>query len=399
MLRVGLTGGIGSGKSTVARRLAEHGAMVIDSDRIAREVVEPGTEGLAEIRATFGEGVLAPDGSLDRAKLAERVFEDERARGALNAIVHPKVGVRTAELTAAAPADAIVVYDVPLLVENGLAPMYHTVIVVDAPAEERVRRLVESRGMAEGDARARIRAQADDEQRRAVADIWLDNGGTPESVSAAVDALWTDRLRPFEKHVRQRTYPPRGAPHIVDYDPTWPAQAARVAARLRLACGHDVLRIDHIGSTAVPGLAAKDVLDFQITVADLDVAESLTDPLADAGFPYLPGFDQDTPKPAVDPEPAHWRKRTHVSADPGRWANVHLRVAGSPGWRYALLFPAWLRADDSARQEYEDVKRGLATEFAGRSIPEYGDAKDAWFNPAHERAEQWARKTGWTPEG
>src|SRR5690349_19395640 len=129
MLRVGLTGGIGSGKSTVARRLAEHGAVVIDADKIAREVVEPGTDGLAEIHAAFGDDVIS-DGALDRAALAQRVFTDETARATLNGIVHPRIGARTGELMAAAPADAIVVHDVPLLVENHLGPAYHLVLVV-----------------------------------------------------------------------------------------------------------------------------------------------------------------------------------------------------------------------------------------------------------------------------
>jgi dephospho-CoA kinase len=394
VLRIGLTGGIGSGKSTVARRLAERGAMVIDADRLAREVVEPGTDGLAEIRARFGDEVLGADGSLDRGKLAGRVFGDQEALAALNAIVHPKVGARTAELISAAAQDAIVVHDVPLLVENGLAPAYHAVLVVDAPVPERVRRLTESRGMAEADVLARIENQATDEQRRAAADVWLDNSGQQEQVRAQVDRLLAERLRPFEENVRLRRVPERGSPEIADYDPTWPAQAARIIARLRVACGAEALRVDHVGSTAVPGLAAKDVLDFQITVADLGVADKLADRLAGAGFPSMPAFTQDTPKP-VDPDPEHWRKRTHASADPGRWANVHVRAAGSSGCRYALLFPAWLRANDAERQAYENVKRGLARDFAGRSIPQYADAKDAWVTPAHDRAAAWAARTGW----
>ncbi|MER6872833.1 dephospho-CoA kinase, partial [Amycolatopsis sp. NPDC000673] len=151
MLRVGLTGGIGAGKSTVANRLAEHGAVVIDSDRIAREVVEPGTPGLAALTEAFGEEILAEDGSLDRPALAARAFADDESRKRLNAIVHPLVGQRTGELMAEAADDAVVVHDVPLLVENDLAPAYHLVLVVDAPVEVRVRRLVEVRGMPEAD--------------------------------------------------------------------------------------------------------------------------------------------------------------------------------------------------------------------------------------------------------
>src|SRR6185312_10620370 len=167
MLRVGLTGGIGSGKSMVAARLAEHGAWVIDSDRIARQVLGPGSTGLRAVVEVFGEEVLAENGMLDRSVLAQRVFGDEDARGRLNAIVHPLVAARSAELVAAAPPEAIVVHDVPLLVETGMAARFSLVIVVHADTAARLGRLVGQRGMAASDAAARIAAQATDEQRRA----------------------------------------------------------------------------------------------------------------------------------------------------------------------------------------------------------------------------------------
>lgn len=193
MLRVGLTGGAGAGKSTVARRLASHGAVVVDADQLAREVVAPGTPGLAAVVAHFGPDVLAADGTLDRAALAGIVFASDAQRAALEAITHPRIGERTAELFAAAPGDAVVVHDMPLLVEKGLAPSYDLVVVVDAPVEVRVARLVQ-RGMGSDDARARIRAQATEEQRRAVADVWIDTDRPPEVVDAAVDRLWRERL-------------------------------------------------------------------------------------------------------------------------------------------------------------------------------------------------------------
>jgi dephospho-CoA kinase len=188
-VRVGLTGGVGSGKSTVSALLAAHGAIVIDADKLAREVVEPGTPGFGAVVARFGPGVLAADGALDRPALAAIVFDDEAARADLNAIVHPLVGQRTAELTNAAPPGAIVVYDVPLLVEAGLAEGFDVVVVVLADLELRVRRL-RGRGMPEADARARIAAQASDAQRRAVADEILDNDGDRDALRAQVDALW-----------------------------------------------------------------------------------------------------------------------------------------------------------------------------------------------------------------
>jgi len=196
MLLVGLTGGIGAGKSAVAARLAELGAIVIDSDRLAREVVAPGTEGLAEVVAAFGEGVLAPDGSLDRPALARLVFGEDAARRRLEAIIHPRVRARAAEIAAAAPTDAIVVNDVPLLVEAGLAAGFHLVIVVLADASTRVARLARDRGMAEAEARSRIAAQATDEQRRAVADVVLHNDGTPEELREAVDRAWREEILP-----------------------------------------------------------------------------------------------------------------------------------------------------------------------------------------------------------
>ncbi|WP_306369158.1 dephospho-CoA kinase [Nocardiopsis sp. CC223A] len=196
MLKVGLTGGIGSGKSAVSAELAGYGAVVIDADAIAREVVEPGTPGLAAVVEEFGEGVLAPDGGLDRARLGEIVFADEAKLARLNAIVHPLVGERSAELMARAEADGapVVVYDVPLLVENGLESLYDVVVVVDTPDEERVRRVSETRGMDPEQVRARIRAQADRETRLAAADLVVDNSGSRERLTERVAGLWKELL-------------------------------------------------------------------------------------------------------------------------------------------------------------------------------------------------------------
>jgi dephospho-CoA kinase len=187
---VGLTGGIGSGKSVVAARLAELGAVVIDSDRLAREVVAPGTDGLAEVVAAFGPEVLGADGALDRPALGRLVFADPAARARLEQIVHPQVRARTVQLVAAAPAGSVVVNDVPLLVEAGLADTFELVVVVLASEQTRLARLVGERGMSESEARARIAAQATDEQRRAVADVVLENDGTLAELHAAVDQLW-----------------------------------------------------------------------------------------------------------------------------------------------------------------------------------------------------------------
>jgi dephospho-CoA kinase len=195
LLRVGLTGGIGSGKSEVGRRLAAHGAVLLDADKAARAVVEPGTPGLARIAATFGPGVLREDGSLDRAKLAGIVFADEAALRKLNAIVHPLVhdNMRAAEQAAvdAAGPDAVIVHDVPLLAEGGRDKEFDLVIVVDVPPEVQVERLAAQRGMPAEQARARMAAQATRDERLAVADIVIDNSGTLEDLDRRVTDVWT----------------------------------------------------------------------------------------------------------------------------------------------------------------------------------------------------------------
>lgn len=194
MLKVGLTGGIGSGKSAVSAELTTHGAVVIDADAIAREVVEPGTPGLARVVAEFGEQVLTEDGRLNRPKLGELVFADESQLSRLNAIVHPLVGERSGQLMEQALADnaEIVVYDVPLLVENGLGPLYDVVVVVDAPDELRVERVATDRGMPREQVWARVRSQADRETRLAAADLVVDNSGSLQDLRDRVSDLWTE---------------------------------------------------------------------------------------------------------------------------------------------------------------------------------------------------------------
>lgn len=191
---VGLTGGIGSGKSAVTRLLAERGAVVVDADVVAREVVEPGTLGLARVVAEFGEQVLQPDGSLDRAALGTRVFSDPEALARLNAIVHPLIGARTAELLEQARTSGvpILVHDVPLLVEGGLASAYDVVVVVAAEAATQLDRLTRLRGMSEDEARRRIAAQAPLEDKLVVADHVIHNDGPLGELVPQVDRLWAD---------------------------------------------------------------------------------------------------------------------------------------------------------------------------------------------------------------
>jgi dephospho-CoA kinase len=198
MLRIGLTGGIGSGKSEVSRRLAALGAVIIDADKAARDVVAPGTPGLAQVAAAFGDGVLLPDGSLDRPRLGELIFGDDAARAELNGIVHPLVHqhMREAEEQAIADGVEVVVHDIPLLAEAGpdRSSGFDLVIVVDAPPQSQTERLVRHRGMAAEQAAARMAAQATREQRLAIADIVIDNSGTLADLDKRVGEVW-DELR------------------------------------------------------------------------------------------------------------------------------------------------------------------------------------------------------------
>lgn len=192
MYLVGLTGGIASGKSAVAKRLSEHGAVVVDADAVAREVVEPGTEGLARIAEEFGPSVIGADGSLDRAALGAIVFSDPERRAILNAITHPAVWKRSHQLFDAAPADAVVVYDVPLLAEGTRVDEFDLVVVVDADAETRIGRMVELRGMSREEATRRIGSQASDAERLAIADVVIDSNGTLDETLRQADELWED---------------------------------------------------------------------------------------------------------------------------------------------------------------------------------------------------------------
>ncbi|MCU1518608.1 MAG: coaE [Pseudarthrobacter sp.] len=399
MLKIGLTGGIASGKSVVAARLAELGAVLVDADALAREVVEPGTPGLARVVEAFGQEMLDDDGRLDRARLGGLVFGDASKLAVLNGIVHPLVREAAARVIAAAADGAIVVQDIPLLVETGQGSSFHLVLVVDAPDDVRIGRMLAYRRMTAGDARSRMAAQAAREGRLAAADVVLDNAGSLADVRAQVDSVWAERLVPFAANLgrgvraRRREGPVLQAPRA-----DWAQQAARIGARIQAASPDDILAVDHIGSTAVPGLAAKDVLDLQVTVADLATADRIGPALAAAGFPSVPGTRADTPMPA-QPNPEVWQKRFHANADPGRAVNLHVRAAGSPGWRFALLFRDWLRSDPAAVEIYEAHKRGLSGQHsADAGTTGYAEAKEPWFaEVAFPLMEEWARRAGWVP--
>jgi dephospho-CoA kinase len=404
VLKIGLTGGIASGKSVVASRLREFGAVLVDADALAREVVEPGTPGLARVVEAFGPAVLRADGSLDRPGLGAVVFANPERLAVLNGIIHPLVRERAAALIAAAqvrpaPGGTVVVQDIPLLVETGQGSSFHLVLVVDAPDAVRVQRMVEHRNMTVEEARSRMAAQASREERLAAADVVLENSGTRDELLAAVDTLWVQRLAPFALNLAQQRIAPRpGGPVLSAADPAWAGQARRLAARLQAAAPQDILAVDHIGSTAVPGLKAKDVIDLQLSVRDLGTADRIAPVLAAAGFPRWPGIISDTPKPP-HADPADWGKRLHGNADPGRPVNIHLRAAGSPGWRYALCFRDWLRADADARRDYVAEKcRVAGLHGEDKSTAGYAADKEGWLAEyAAPRMDAWVQRTGWQP--
>lgn len=407
MLWVGLSGGIASGKSTVSARLAGLGAVVVDADVLAREVVRPGSPALTEIAARFGPGLIGADGALDRPALGAVVFADEQARRDLEAITHPRIAERTREVVAAAPEDAVVVHDIPLLVELDRAGDYALTVIVDVPGQERLRRLVELRGMDEAAARARISAQAGDAQRRAAADVLLPNSGTVEELEARVERLWEERLVPFEANLRHGRAARRSeVPAVVDHDPDWADQAGRLCARLRHALGEHAVRVDHVGSTAVPGLAAKDVVDLQVVVPALDVLDGpdVARRLARVGF-LAPRESWDHARGGSGGDGGgngsgggddRWPKRLWGGGDPARVVHVHGRAADGPAWRLALLMRDWLRADEEAREDYAHLKDSLVA--TGLTTSGYAEAKEPWFARAFPRAEQWAARTGWRPE-
>lgn len=276
MIRIGLTGGIGAGKSTVAKTFIERGGYHIDADQIAREVVEPGSQGLTKLVEAFGEDILAADGSLDRPALAAKAFVDDESRTILNSITHPLIGARTQELLEAAPADAIIIQDIPLLVENHTAPFFHIVIIVGVDEEIRLHRLTTLRGLDEADARARIAAQATDEQRRAVADVWLDNSGTPEQLADAALALWEQRLVPFEANVRAGIAAEPVEP-LVAADPNPDALPTRVANRLWGIVGDNATSVE----VADTGDGA---LEVRVVARDADAQAALAHILPPGGF-------------------------------------------------------------------------------------------------------------------
>ncbi|MGB8385646.1 MAG: dephospho-CoA kinase [Dermatophilaceae bacterium] len=396
MLRLGLTGGIGSGKSSVAGVLRELGALVTDADLVAREIVEPGRPALAAIAAEFGSQVIRPDGTLDRPGLAAIVFPSPERLLALEAITDPAIAARAAQLRAEVPPDRIDVYDFPLLVERGSWVHEHLTLVVGASERVRVKRLVEERGLPERDAQARIAAQADDEQRRAAADLWVDNDGSRQATRAMVQRIWHERLVPYDENLRHgiRARRPE-VTQLVAPDPKWPAQGSRVVARIAAALAGLGVRVEHVGSTAVPRLPAMDVIDVQVGVRRLADADqpAFGAGMRVAGYLLAPGYPAD--RPPCGAAAVGWEKRFYGGADPGRVVHVQVRETGSAGHDFTLALRDWLRALPAERDGYAAEKGRLAGLHP--RTRDYGAAKQEWFDTAYRRVMAWTQEVGWTP--
>lgn len=310
MLLIGLTGGIGSGKSTVAGHLAARGAVVLDADELAREVVAPGTRALKQVQERFGAAVVDARGALDRPALGALVFDDPPARRDLEAITHPLIRQRTQERLAALPADALVVHDVPLLVELGYAPRYHLVLVVGADEQVRVDRLTGSRGLTRADALSRIRSQADDAARREVADAWLDNNGPPEALRDQVDSLHRSRLLPLHRNLEEGAPADPGNPVVATTGEDVTGRPRRILARLRWILGDAVVSARGAG----PGggqTGPADRTEVVLGIADPDAVD-VRRRLCQGGF-----------APQV--------QRLYASCDPGRPATVQLQAPSVGG--------------------------------------------------------------------
>ncbi|OMH26730.1 dephospho-CoA kinase [Tersicoccus phoenicis] len=336
MLTVGLTGGIAAGKSVVAARLRELGAVLIDADVLAREVVAPGTDGLAAVVDAFGSDVLTGDGDLDRGALGGLVFGDDGARATLNGIVHPRVRAEAARRIAAAPRGAVIVQDIPLLVETGQEDAFHLVVVVQAAEDDRIRRMVEQRGMSAEDARSRIAAQATDEQREAAADVVLANSGKVGALQRRVDELWHERILPFNENLLAGRPAARARGGVAggagtadvaqDGAGTGGGGRAQVVERIarrlaRVSADLGILRIER-----VEGAEPVDVLMIRVVVPDQAAADRLVQPFADAGFPRV----RDA-RVWDDRVPGHRPCWLHRTCDPGKAVDVQVCASAEGG--------------------------------------------------------------------
>lgn len=323
MLRIGLTGGIAAGKSVVTERLGRLGAVVVDGDLLARAAVEPGSDGLGDVVAAFGRGFLGPDGALDRPALGRLVFADSTARERLNAIIHPRVRTAAAHVIGQAPEGAVVVEDMPLLVETGQAARFHLVVVVDAPHDVRIERMASRRGLQRSDAEQRIAAQASREERLRAADAILVNDRGLGDLLAAADALWHERIVPFRDNLgagRPATAPRASSSGRAGLAGT-SALSRRVRAKLEAVLPAGV-SVHPAGSSSGRSTDDDDVRRAVVSVSLTHAWEvpTVSDAVTEAGFPRVADADDlgRAEGPAV-----------HRAADPAVDVTV-LVAAGGP---------------------------------------------------------------------
>ncbi|MGO1438716.1 MAG: dephospho-CoA kinase [Brevibacterium yomogidense] len=307
-LLIGLTGGIGAGKSTVAAHFRARGAAVVDADAIAREVVEPGEPALIALAAEFGDGVLTETGELDRAALAAEAFVSPERTAALNAIMHPAIGDRTIARMAELADHGVVVHDVPLLVENGMTARYHLSVLIDVPEDIRLERLTTSRGLDREDALRRIRAQANDEQRRLACDAVLDNSTTEQELEARFTALWEHRIEPFRRHRAEGTpAPSSGLTEGERSSDALDAAGRRLAARIERAASAAQI------ACTVAHEPGPEGVEITVTVQGGEDRDTAARVLADVGFAPVAGGSASLAEAA-----------RFAHADPGRPAFVAL---------------------------------------------------------------------------
>lgn len=281
MLSIGLTGGIAAGKSLLSTRFRELGAVVIDADQLARDVVAPGTPGLLAVVERFGPEILLPDGSLNRPALGARVFVNKSELADLNAITHPLVRAAATVMKNDAGPGTVVVQDIPLLVETGQGPNFHLVLVVQASVDERLRRMIADRGMSRDEALARIAAQASDVERAAVADVLIENHGDPAIALAALDSLWHDRLLPYAANLAAA----RPADHVCSIEgPVEVLAAERLVARISHALGERALSVRAINIAEGSGRTVPIRVEIRVERTANTTSEQLTEDLAEVGF-------------------------------------------------------------------------------------------------------------------
>ncbi len=394
-ITVAVTGGIGAGKSTVSSGLATRGAIVVDSDQLAREVVAPGSAGLTAVVDQFGGGMLNEDGSLNRQALAAVVFADGAALRRLEHITHPLVRARFAELQAAAPSGSVLVNDIPLLTTRSAAAAFHLVIGVGAPVSARIDRLV-GRGLTAADATARISVQIDDDSRRPLCNVWIDNSAGPAELRRQVDKVWS-RLSGYAANTAAGRGASRPGRRIVPYDPSWPQEATRLIDRIRHLVG--ARRVDHVGSTAVPGFPAEDVIDLQLSVEGSGQAAELMSVLSGGGFPPAAGMGRGNTHPDAigQLEPDRGSAAAHVNADPGRSVNLYLRVNNSPGWRWALCLRDWLRSEPGAGADYLVRQERAAADPDRTTADGPGDDRPSALDAVAPQVRRWAESVRWQP--